>query len=105
MDDQRVVPLQVLPALTRRPLLFVGYSLRDWSFRMLFHGLVLAVADVQRRRHVSVQLSPPEDEIKTNEQHRAEEYLTDYFDHLNISVFWGSADDFCTELAWRLETS
>jgi hypothetical protein len=103
MDDKRVVPLQVLPALTRQPLLFIGYSLSDWSFRMLFHGLVLAVADVQRRRHVSVQLTPSPDEAKATQERRAKEYLTDYFDHLNISVFWGTAEEFCTELAWRLE--
>lgn len=103
MDDQRVVPLQVLPALTRHPLLFIGYSLRDWSFRMLFHGLVRSVADVQRRRHVSVQLPPPSGEGETADQRRAREYLTEYFQQLNISVFWGTASQFCTELARRLE--
>ena len=102
MDDQRVVPVQVLPALTRQPLLFIGYSLRDWSFRMLFHGLVKAVADVQRRRHVSVQLTPSTDESDADAQRRAEAYLTDYFQLLNISVFWGTSHDFCAELGRRL---
>jgi len=104
MDDQHVVPIQVLSALTRQPLLFIGYSLRDWSFRTLFHGLVRAVADVQRRRHVSVQIAPPT-EGDEDTRRRAEEYLTEYFRQLNISVFWGTARDFCTNLDNWLETT
>lgn len=102
MNDQRVVPMQILPALTRRPLLFVGYSLRDWSFQMLFHGLVRAVADVQRRRHVSIQLSPSARDARPNYQADAEAYLTKSFEKLNISVFWGTANDFCSQLSERL---
>jgi hypothetical protein len=102
MNDQRIVPLQVLPALTRRPLLFIGYSLRDWSFRMLFHGLVQQVTNVQRRRHVSVQLTPPTAAGDPESHQRAKDYLTDYFQQLNISVFWGSVADFCGELGRRL---
>jgi hypothetical protein len=95
----------VLPALTRQPLLFIGYSLRDWSFRMLFYGLVRSVADVQRRRHVSVQLPPLAGESETTHERRARNYLTEYFQQLNISVFWGTASDFCAELADRLEST
>lgn len=99
--EPRVVPVQILQALIRRPLLFVGYSLRDWSFRMLFHGFVAAVADVQQRRHVSVQLAPdPGTDEET--RRRAEDYLTNYFERLNIRVYWGSAQDFCAELGRRL---
>jgi hypothetical protein len=101
-DARRVVPVQVLPALTRQPLLFIGYSLRDWSFRMLFHGFVAAVADVQRRRHVSVQLTPDAETSDDDARHRAEAYLTRYLAKLNISVYWGSAKEFCVELGRRL---
>lgn len=103
-DAKRVVPLQILPALTRHPLLFIGYSLQDWSFRMLFHGFVDAVADVQRRRHVSVQLAPDADGDTLDDatQRRAENYLNRYFAKMNISVYWGSANDFCAELGQRL---
>lgn len=105
MNDQQVVPIQVLPALTRQPLLFIGYNLRDWSFRMLFHGLVRAVADVQQRRHVSVQITPPTERNGVDTDRRAKEYLTEYFQQLNISVFWGTAREFSTELAHWLENT
>ena len=104
-DARRVVPVQILPALTRQPLLFIGYSLRDWSFRMLFHGFVAAVADVQRRRHVSVQLAPGAEARDHDARRRAEDYLTRYLAKLNISVYWGSANEFCTELGRRLESA
>lgn len=103
-DARRVVPHQVLLALTDQPLLFIGYSLRDFSFRTLFHGIVRAVSDVQRRRHVSV-LKPDLDVHDPEAQRRAERYLTRYFDQLNISVYWGTAREFCTELHHRLESA
>ena len=102
MDERRVVPTQVLQAVTRAPLLFIGYSLRDVSFRMLFHGLLSSAAEVQRRRHVSVQLLPPTSDPET--RRRAQVYLTSYYQKLNISVFWGSVQEFCSELAQRLGT-
>lgn len=102
-DARRVVPHQVLLAMTRQPLLFIGYSLRDFSFRTLFHGFVGAVPDVQRRRHVSVQLRPGPGIDDAAARQRAEDYLTRYFGQLNISVFWGSAREFCAELTRRLE--
>ena len=100
-DDRRVVPLQILPALTRRPLLFIGYSLRDWTFRMLFHGFIGSIPQVQRRQHVSVQLSPSKD-ADDESGARAEEFLIRYFRKFNISVYWGEASEFCAELADRL---
>jgi hypothetical protein len=102
MNNRKIIPLQILPALTKQPLLFIGYSLRDWSFRVLFSGLVRAVADVHQRRHVSVQLPPLKDNDDGAARKRAEEYLATYFEHLNISVYWGTAHDFCGELSVRL---
>jgi hypothetical protein len=105
MDARRILPIQVLPALTRKPLLFIGYSLRDWSFRMLFHGFVQPVASVQRRRHVSVQLTPSGIADDKDGRRRAEVYLSRHYEQLNISVFWGSAAEFCGELSRRLESA
>lgn len=97
----KVVPPQVLPALTRHPLLFMGYSLRDWSFRTLFHGIVGPVADVQKRKHVSVQI-PPLLDADDETRERAEDFLNHYYAMLNIAVYWGEASEFCAELRTRL---
>lgn len=97
----QVVPMQVLPALTQRPLLFIGYRMRDWSFRMLFHGIVREVADVAQWRHISVQLEPP-DEGDPRLQQKKIDYLNEYFDQMRIDVYWGDVGDFCRTLAERL---
>ena len=86
-------------------VVFIGYSLHDWSFRVLFHGLVRAVPDVQQRRHVSVQLSPELGMADPSAHRRAVAYLTRYSAKLNITVYWGSAQSFCTELDRRLESA
>lgn len=100
-DDKRLIPTPILPSFTRWPLLFIGYRLQDWTFRVIFDGLRRTVATVQQRRHVSVQLLPP-----CNSDHdarkRAEDYLDRYLDKYDVSVYWGTAETFCTELRSKL---
>jgi hypothetical protein len=100
-DGRIFLPTPVLDALTK-PLLFIGYSLQDWTFRAIFHGLLRTIADVRRRRHVSVQLLPPL-HTSTEALNRAELYLNRYFNEWKVSVYWGTAQAFCTELRGRLE--
>lgn len=99
-DNQRVIPTPILPSFTERPLLFIGYSLRDLTFRVIFEGLRSAVPRVQKRQHVSVQLPMVNSDGGAND--RATEYLVRYFRTLDIRVYWGSAQEFCAELRRRL---
>lgn len=103
-DDQRLIPTVILPSFTRLPLLFIGYNLQDWTFRVIFDGLRRTVTRVQKRRHVSVQLLPP---INKNPgaRKRAEDYLTAYLDKYDVSIYWGTAQEFSAELRMRLSSS
>lgn len=101
-DEKKLIPTSILRALTTRPLLFIGYSLQDWTFRVLFHGLLRTISGVQQRRHVSVQLSPLPGDSDPDAFRRAREYLTEYFNKSNISLYWGTAEAFCAELRTRL---
>lgn len=101
-DGKNVIPSPILPALTTMPLLFIGYSLQDWTFRLLFHGFRRLLSGFNQRRHVSVQLMEPLADDTAATRARATEYLQQYFDHRNISVYWGKASSFCTELRERL---
>lgn len=101
-NERKLIPASIFRALTTRPLLFIGYSLQDWTFRVLFHGLLRMISEVQWRRHVSVQLSPLNKDADPDAYTRAKEYLTSYFDRRNISLYWGTASDFCAELRSRL---
>lgn len=100
-DDKRLIPTTILPYFTTRPLLFIGYSLQDWTFRVIFEGLRRTVARIQQRRHISVQLLPPRKRSR-GARERAERYLTDYLDKYDVSVYWGEAQEFCADLRRRL---
>ncbi|MFB9889856.1 SIR2 family NAD-dependent protein deacylase [Planobispora takensis] len=101
---RRMLPTAILAALTRRPLLFVGYSLQDWTFRVLFRGLLRAVPGINRRRHVSVQLAPSLNTTRADVL-EVQRQLARYHENWRISIFWGSAEDFCTELRRRMGTT
>ena len=81
-------------------MLFIGYSLQDWTFRVLFHGLKRTIARPRTRRHLSIQLRI--DEQDAEKKDRAEEYLRRQLDDWDITVYWGTAAEFCTELHDRL---
>jgi SIR2-like domain len=101
-EGTRLIPSAVLSALTDYPLLFIGYSLQDWTFRVLFHGLLRAQSEVLRRRSVSVQLLPPLNLSIEEAELRARDYITRYLEGWSISIFWGTAAAFCTELRSRM---
>ena len=104
-EGTQLVPSVVLSAMTDYPLLFIGYSLQDWTFRVLFHGLLRAQSDVLRRRSVSVQLLPPVNSSIMEAERRAREYITRYLEGWSISIFWGTAAEFCSELRSRMGKS
>jgi hypothetical protein len=99
---RRLVPAFVVDALVTRPMLFVGYSLRDWTFQVLFRGLLRTISRVHHRRHVSVQLSPLPDTVDAQQRRLVEHYLARRLEHLNVAVYWGTARDFCRELRGRM---
>jgi hypothetical protein len=93
-----LLPNYVYGELRSRPLLFIGYSLRDWTFLVLFRTLLYGIPDSHRRTHVSVQVDPGE-----RNPEEAREYLERYLGAQHIQIFWGSASEFARELNDRLE--
>jgi SIR2-like protein len=89
-----LLPSPIQMALAGSSLLFVGYRLADWDFRVLHRGLVMAGEQSLRRLSVTVQLKPSE---------AAQTYLAQYFEAMNVRVYWGSAEDFMAELGARWE--
>lgn len=91
------IPPLIQGALSETSLLFVGYRLADWNFRVLFRGFVELTQSSDRRLSVTVQLPPT---LSQELRDRATEYLSRYFDKKEIVVYWGTAQDFMGEL-WR----
>lgn len=105
--DYKLIPGVVRGTLVKSSLLFLGFSLDDWAFRVLFR-LIMALdgsAQLGDFAHVGVQIDPLEHSLVDIE--RAREYLEEYLgtgrDGPPIDVYWGSADDFLNQLRSELE--
>jgi hypothetical protein len=85
-------------------LLFLGYTLDDWDFRVLFRLL----ADTFRNTtftHIAVQLgpmsgAPTSDTTKAKDAAR---FFERYFGLRHIKIYWGTCQQFIAELKRRRE--
>src|SRR5215211_64555 len=82
---RRSIPSSVQRALTFQSLLFLGYSLDEWDFRVVFHSIKSFPGSslLGENLHVGVQLSP---ESQTIEPEAAQEYLESYFGEDKINI-------------------
>lgn len=102
--DQDLLPPSIRTALAGTALLFIGYSLMDWSFRVVLRGLVGSLGASLGYTGLAVQL-PPRGMVE-QERERAQGYLDEYFDriqNIKVNVFWGDAREFAGELCRRWE--
>ncbi len=101
----KLIPNAVRGALTRGSLLFLGFRLDDWTFRVLFR-LIMALGGKQRLRnysHVGVQIDP--EEYGDSDLEKARRHLEQYFtgrDTPPVSIYWGSPKDFLTDLRQQM---
>jgi hypothetical protein len=96
-----LIPGVVRRALADTALLFLGFQMDDWNFRVLFRSIMSQEGRGRRRgyAHVAAQIDPEEGRIL--EPERARRYLERYFQDADISIYWGSAEDFMQELQRR----
>jgi hypothetical protein len=100
---QDLIPLVVLTALVKSALLFIGFQMHDWPFRVLFRS-IMALEGHEKSKdvsHVAVQIDPEEGRLI--EPEGARKYLQSYFQNANISIYWDSAEDFGRELQRRTQ--
>ena len=100
--NRKLIPKFVIGQLAQSALLFLGFRLDEWDFRVLFRSLMNQEGQERRRKfkHVAVQIDP--EEGRTIEPDRARRYLESYFGENRIDIYWGRSDDFVRELhaAW-----
>jgi hypothetical protein len=94
-DIGTFLPPRIQEAITGASVLFIGYSLADINFRVLFRGLLGNLEAALKKMSVAVQL--PFENANPNKQ-KAEEYITRYFGNINVRVYWGTAKQFTAEL-------
>jgi hypothetical protein len=101
--DPQIIPRRIQKALASTSLLFIGYRLADWDFRVLFRGLIGSLERSLGRIRVAVQLAPEPPEIGGITQEEVQQYLEDYLAQDDVRVYWGKANDFVQELKERWE--
>ncbi|MEM9454635.1 MAG: CHAT domain-containing protein [Myxococcota bacterium] len=102
----QLIPPKVESALVDNSLLFLGFRLTDWHFRVLFRLMMnLPGRDrLKQYRHVAVQLDPDLTTIADIEAAKA--YLAEYFGkEANIDIYWGSSEDFLVALRDELKAA
>ena len=94
---KRQVPSAVRFALTESALLFLGFQLDDWGFRVLFRNILGQGATARREQHphVAVQLDPDSPEQPSS----VRRYLQNYFASADVTVYWGRVEQFLQEFA------
>jgi hypothetical protein len=92
----------VLPSLANN-LLFIGYSLQDWNFRVLMQYLLRLSRVVRSAQPASWSIQLADTKMDPDQRRRAEEYLNKY-QHVNsaIQVEWSDANEFLEMLIEKL---
>ena len=89
------IPDEIRGAVADSLLLFVGYNLRDWQFRVIMRGLVATLDRAFPVNHVAVQL----EEKGAEDMTAVREFLQKHFFRATqIDVYWGSTAQFMAEL-------
>ena len=96
------IPPMVRRALAANGLVFLGFHVDDWDFRILFRGILRQQGSnaSRRRANVAVQIEPSEG--KMLEPRGARNYLQKYFlTNRAIATYWGTYEDFLQEFVER----
>lgn len=98
-QNRALLPPVVSDALADSGLLFLGFRLEDWAFRVLFRSVMSPGGRQRRKDYASIagQILPEEGLFLDPE--RAQRYLEKYSGDARISVYWGSVEDFTQELS------
>jgi hypothetical protein len=79
----RLLPERIEEAFSGATLLFLGYRISDWNFRVLYRSLVSYLEIATRRGNFSVQLLPVGDTASDAQRQKVQYYLDRFFDDLS----------------------
>ena len=99
-----LIPGYVRNALRNTSLLFIGFKMDEWNFRVLFRSIIDKKTEIMNEYiHMAAQIEPEEGRIIDPAGARG--YLEEYFKNsASINLYWGSAQEFVKELwnQWNL---
>jgi CHAT domain/SIR2-like domain len=89
--------------LASSALMFLGFRVEDWDFRVFFHFLMnresRELPSALERKHIAVQVDP--EDGRNIEPARVRQYLERRFGAEKVDLYWGGAEDFLLELGER----
>jgi len=95
-----VLPKLISQALAATSLLFIGYSLVDMNFRIIFRGIMNFLGSQFQLPNVAVMRTPHG--VTDDKQSLAQEYLKEYSKNMfKVDVYWGDALLFSDDLRKR----
>lgn len=101
-EPERVPPV-IQAAMANTSLMFLGYSMHDIEFRVIMRGLVATRGQRRNFKHVAVQLDV--DDVKVENIESVQTFLQQYFQDAEINVYWGSMEQFISELKEQWENA
>jgi hypothetical protein len=101
-EPERVPPV-IQAAMTNTQLMFLGYSMHDIEFRVIMRGLIATRGQRRNFKHVAVQLDV--DDVKVENVESVQTFLQQYFQDAEINVYWGSMEQFISELKEQWESA
>jgi hypothetical protein len=99
-QDEGLIPPPIRQALVGTSLLFIGYRIADWNFRVLLRSLARFMESGLRRTHFAVMLPPAETETTPRQ---AQDYLAKYYENIDVRVYWGTVKEFLSDLQERAQ--
>ena len=99
--NNELIPPVVRDALADSALLFLGFRLDDWDFRVLFRSLMKQRGRRTRNDNVHVAAQVDLEDGRIMEPDRAREFLERYFGANDVNIYWGNAAGFVRELQQR----
>jgi hypothetical protein len=99
--DPGLLPPRIQEAIWGSSLLWIGYSLQDWTFQVLYRFLFKGYEKSLRRINVGVQLLPVSPDLPEEAGKRIQNYLDNYFEATENRNYWGTAREFANELRRR----
>ena len=93
-DQDHLLPMNIIRALSQQSFMLLGFSLDDWEFRVILQGILRSIAQTGVKRHIGVQL-----EIDATENIKnVEAYLQEYLGQFKVDIYWGTVTQFVNEL-------
>jgi hypothetical protein len=94
--NNNLLPSELINRVSSNSLLFLGFHLEDWEFRILLRSIVKLPGSLMlsQSTHVAVQLDPAE--LTSQDLIDAEQALEDFFSKTDIrlEIYWGTVEDF-----------